>query len=83
MTVLTHREALARRKADWITHEGLDDIEGGMKCPRCYRLTGEGHHNYDGLCDRCFGVILKNFPEHWSVPGIRQSHAEQRKKWGK
>jgi hypothetical protein len=79
---MSHREQLAERKAMWSAHEGIDNIEGGVKCPRCYRLTGEGRFNFDGLCDRCCGVILKQFPAHWSVDGIKRAYAEQRKKWG-
>jgi hypothetical protein len=53
----------------------------GVKCPRCYRYTGEGRYNYDGLCDRCCEVILKAYPDHVSVQRILQCRIDQRKRW--
>lgn len=79
--MIGHREKLAARKAWWWSHEGLDDIEGGIKCPRCYRRTGEGHFNFDGLCDRCCRAILSDFPDHWSVAGIKEAFAKQKTMW--
>ena len=43
-----------------------------VKCPRCWQY----HRillNFDGLCDRCCDVILKEHPGHESVPFIRAS----------
>lgn len=54
----------------------------GVKCPRCWKHTGEGRFNFDGLCDVCCDVILKDFPDHESVPHILASKADQRKRWG-
>lgn len=54
----------------------------GVKCPRCWRITGAGRFNFDGLCDRCQDVILLDFPDHESVPGILAAKAEQRKQFG-
>lgn len=40
----------------------------GEKCPRCwmYRYT----MNFDNLCNKCVAVILKDHPDHPSVPYI-------------
>lgn len=43
----------------------------GVKCPRCWKLTGEGRFNYDGLCDPCCRVILADYPQHESAPFIQ------------
>ncbi len=43
------------------------------KCPRCYRHTPEGRWNFDSLCDRCCTVLLDKFPDHWSIPHIREA----------
>lgn len=50
----------------------------GVKCPRCWKWTGEGRFNFDGLCDECCEVILADFPYHESVPFILASREEQR-----
>jgi hypothetical protein len=42
------------------------------KCPRCWHYTHEGLHNHDGLCDRCCRVLLDHWPDHESVPHIKQ-----------
>lgn len=47
------------------------------KCPRCYRHTPEGRFNYDSLCDRCCDVLISHFPDHWSVPNIKDVRAKQ------
>jgi hypothetical protein len=53
----------------------------GVGCPRC-----KHHHhatlNYDGLCDRCCGVLLAEHPNHPSIPHIQASYAAQRKHFG-
>ncbi len=36
----------------------------GVKCPRCWKYTGEGRFNFDGLCDMCCDVLLNDYPEH-------------------
>lgn len=41
---------------------------GRIRCPRCWHWTFSA--NFDGLCNPCVAVILKDFPEHESVPGI-------------
>ena len=53
----------------------------GVKCPRCWKMTGEGRYNFDGLCDPCQAVILADFPQHESVPSIQAAKAEQRRRW--
>lgn len=47
----------------------------GVKCPRCYRYTGEGRFNFDGLCDRCCDVLCEM--RHDAAPYIRVSKAWQ------
>lgn len=47
------------------------------KCPRCYRYT-PSDLNHDGLCDRCCKVIVDCFPDHWSVPLIKEAYDRQR-----
>lgn len=54
--------------------------ERDVKCPRCWDF----HvmiDNFDYLCDRCQLVLLKNFPDHPSVPFIKEGLLEQRKKY--
>ena len=50
------------------------------KCPRCWHYTHEGLHNHDGLCDRCCRVLVDAWPDHESVPYIKEkwSGHEQR-----
>jgi len=50
------------------------------KCPRCWHYTHEGLHNHDGLCDRCCNVLVAAWPDHESVPHIKEkwSGHEQR-----
>ena len=50
----------------------------GVKCPRCWKRTGEGRLNFDGLCDACCEVTRDDYPAHESVPGIRAAYAAQR-----
>ncbi len=52
----------------------------GAKCPRCglFHLMAL---NFDNLCDRCCHVLVDDFPDHESVPGIKESYAAQRTKW--
>lgn len=46
-----------------------------VRCPRCY-----GNHsvrgNFDNLCDKCQRVLLSDFPDHESVPFIREALAK-------
>jgi len=48
------------------------DTNTYARCPRCYC-----HHsvrgNFDNLCDNCQQTILIHFPEHESVPFIREA----------
>lgn len=53
----------------------------GVKCPRCWKVH-RVEVNFDHLCDRCCEVILEDYPEHESVPGIRAAHAKQLEIWG-
>lgn len=65
----------------------MDDIEivvtkaDGMKCPRCWKVTGAGRFNFDGLCDPCAHLLIERFPDHESVPHIQQAYADQRARW--
>lgn len=47
------------------------------KCPRCWHYTHEGLHNHDGLCDRCCRVLLDHWPDHESVPHIKQRRTHE------
>lgn len=58
----------------------LKDDPDYTKCPRCRHYTHEGLHNYDGLCDRCCNVIVNTWPDHESVPHIKQRWAEYMEK---
>ena len=60
----------------------LKDDPSYAKCPRCWRYTGEGRFNFDGLCDRCCAVILADYPEHPSVLHIQAAYARQREDQG-
>jgi len=48
-----------------------------IKCPRCWHYTHEGRHNHDGLCDRCCRVLLDHWPDHESVPHIKQRRTHE------
>ena len=53
----------------------------GVKCPRCWKVTGEGRFNFDGLCDACCTVLVHAYPEHEAVPLILQSYFDQHCRW--
>ena len=53
----------------------------GVKCPRCWKMTGEGRFNFEGLCDPCQTVILADHPTHESVTHILAAKAEQRRRF--
>jgi hypothetical protein len=53
----------------------------GAKCPRCWRVTGEGRYNFDGLCDRCCDVLVTDHPTHPAIPHILAAYANQRARW--
>lgn len=53
----------------------------GGKCPRCWKFTGEGRFNFDGLCDPCQQVIVLDYPDHESVQGIQAALAKQREQF--
>ena len=48
-----------------------------VKCPRCWHYTHEGISNYDSLCDRCCRGLLNHWPDHESVPHIRENWQKQ------
>ena len=48
------------------------------KCPRCYRYEQAATLNFEGLCDRCCDIVVKEFPDHWSVPRIKAALAKQK-----
>ena len=64
--------------AQQVKEERKQDTETYSKCPRCYDYHSI-HGNFDNLCDRCQSIILTHFPEHESVPYIK----EALKKWNK
>jgi hypothetical protein len=47
------------------------------KCPRCWHYTHDGITNYDSLCDRCCRILLDRYPDHDSVPHIKQNWKTQ------
>lgn len=59
--------------------ESMDDGRN-VRCPRCWHWHGV-IENFDGLCDGCQQLILKNFPGHASAPLIREARATQRMKY--
>lgn len=61
--------------------ESLKDDPNYVKCPRCWNYHAV-KENFDGLCDRCWPVLLKDYPDHWSVKGIKESIKAQRVKYG-
>lgn len=61
----------------WVTVSKAE----GAKCPRCWRVTGEGRYNFDGLCDRCCGALCADYPTHPAVPGIVSAYVQQHRHW--
>lgn len=61
--------------------KSLKDNKEYVKCPRCWVWHGV-KENYDYLCDRCWPILIKNYPTHWSIPHIKKSIKTQRKKYG-
>jgi hypothetical protein len=59
-----------------VTITSLASASQHVKCPRCWKYTHVGLHNYDGLCDACCDVLLVEHPSHPSVPFIRQRRKE-------
>lgn len=57
----------------------LRDDPDYIKCPRCWHYTHEGLHNHEGLCDRCCNVLLEAWPDHESIPHIKQRREEWKK----
>lgn len=57
----------------------------GVKCPRCWKIHPV-RVNFQDLCDRCCHSVVEDYPNHWSVSGIKASYAMQREvmswKWG-
>ena len=47
------------------------------KCPRCWKYHA-CKDNFDGLCDHCCSVLLKDYPEHESIQFIKESYNKQR-----
>ena len=54
----------------------------GVKCPRCWKITGEGRVNADGLCAPCCNVLIEDFPDLPIVSLILESRQQQRSKYG-
>jgi len=52
------------------------DSDTYSKCPRCYTYHSV-RGNFDNLCDACAETIVKNFPDHASVPSIRALRDEK------
>jgi hypothetical protein len=59
----------------------LVDNPDYVKCPRCWHYTHEGLHNHDNLCDRCCNVLLSDFPDHESIPHIKESRERQKQQF--
>lgn len=54
--------------------------DGDLVCPRC-RCPHFIRDNFDHLCDGCVTVILDNFPDHESVPFIKEYREKAREKY--
>ena len=65
-----------------VTNLGVTPANNGrnVKCPRCWHWHGVVE-NYDSLCDRCCDVLVRDYPDHESVPFIKQCLAAQREKY--
>lgn len=61
-----------RKLAMEMTDERKADPETYLRCPRCYGYHSI-HGNFDNLCDSCQKTILTNFPDHPSVPFIKEA----------
>lgn len=55
-----------------ITVISLNNDPSYAKCPRCKIFTKEGLSNFDGLCNKCVDVLLNEYPDHESVPLIKE-----------
>lgn len=80
-------------------HVEISSMDNGrnVKCPRCWHWHGVvenfGHLpeeialnpnlSKEKLCDKCQLTILNDFPNHASVPHIREALANQRAKYTK
>lgn len=49
---------------------------GMVRCPRCQKWCGVSF-NYDSLCDDCCEVLVAEYPDHWSVVGIKEARRLQ------
>lgn len=67
------REIIQQARAEYGSdQERIKAEPGSVKCPRCYH-----HHmaslNFDGLCNVCVEFLLKHFPDHASIPFIKEN----------
>lgn len=60
----------------------LRDDPNYTKCPRCWHFHAV-RLNYEGLCDRCCKVLIEDWPNHESVPGIVASREAQRQQFSR
>ncbi len=56
--------------------ESLKNKDGYAKCPRCLKYH-QATLNFDSLCNRCVAILLKEHPEHESIPLILANLVER------
>jgi len=66
-----------------ITVGSLANVEGYVKCPRCWHYTHEGMHNPENICDRCCNALIEGWPDNSIVPEIIDSRKKQQEYWRK
>jgi isoleucyl-tRNA synthetase len=67
-----------------VTAESIKSNENYTQCPRCwfYHSIEFFPPNYDNLCDRCCRVMVQEYPDHPSVPKMKEllhTHNQLRK----
>jgi hypothetical protein len=72
---MTAQETLAALAAVTITVKSAAEIPGSSTCPRCWHWhTIQG--NYHDLCDKCCKILITDFPDHPSVPHIKNAYKQ-------
>jgi hypothetical protein len=51
--------------------------DGGVECPRCYCIH-TFKMNYDNLCDMCCYILIDDYPNHISIPFIKEAYKLQK-----
>lgn len=64
-----------------ISIRSLKDDPEARKCPRCWKYHFV-KFNFDGLCDLCQSILLNDFPDHESIPHIKEALHNQRMRFG-